>query len=137
MLYYTIFQACPLGWINIYISCNQLVAKREGYLESINTCRVLGGRLAIVSSEAEMRAIQQHMKDVNLLKVIAWVDGTDAAKEGVWLTEGGNPLPYRGFTGRNPDGGERENCIGVNPRAVLDIVCTESGLVSLSICELI
>jgi len=105
-----------------------------GQAESSDHCKTLGGRLALVTSADEMKAIWSYMR-VFGSSYRVWVDGTDAATEGVWVTEAGEPMSYLGFTGVQPNGGTKENCIGVAPYHVFDITCTSNTLVFNALCE--
>jgi len=87
-----------------------------------------------VASAEEVHALQQFLGAGKVNKG-TWIDGTDEVQEGVWLSEGGEQLPYLPFTGGNPDGGKRENCIGVHAYGMFDISCNINGQVYQSLCE--
>jgi len=105
-----------------------------GQVESSDYCKTLGGRLALVTSADEMDAIWSYMR-VFGSSYRVWVDGTDEATEGVWVTEAGEPMSYLGFTGDEPHGGTSENCIGVAPFFVFDVPCTANTYVFHALCE--
>jgi len=105
-----------------------------GYAEHSNHCKTLGGRVALVSTPEELNAIQTYMIFVGTFSYVR-IDGTDAATEGLWMTEAGEPMTFTGFTGLEPNGGTITNCIGITFNTVDDIQCTAHAFVPTVLCE--
>jgi len=65
-----------------------------------------------------------------------WVDGSDAAKEGVWLTSAGKVMTYMGWTRDEPNEGTKANCMMLFGQEVWDENCTSVDHSDGSLCEL-
>jgi len=105
-----------------------------GLSENRDHCKTLGGRLALVPSAVEMNALRSYMHSVGFGGRYR-IDGTDAATEGVWMTETGEPMPFPAFTNSEPGGGTGENCLGVASGQVFDINCSPTTYVVHALCE--
>ena len=84
--------------------------------EAIQACKLLGWRLAVVTTTAKRDAIQAHLGDPNL-----WIDGSDAAQEGTWKIEGGATvtIPFMWYYGTTEC-----NCLYIDSNELSDILCT-------------
>jgi len=103
--------------------------------EASDSCRSLGGYLAIVSDAQETAAIQEFIATLGYVNTFMYIDGTDAAEEGVWRTEAGDVMTYTGMTSGEPDGNRTENCIVMVNVFVGDVGCTWRQFVS-AVCEM-
>jgi len=75
-------------------------------------CLAIGASLALVTSAEKHAAVQDFIQSEGIGQWdCVWVDGSDAAEEGVWRTAAGDGMSYLGFTGEEPNGGTIENCI--------------------------
>jgi len=90
-----------------------------------------------VSSAEELAAVQTFIQSEGIGPTNGvWVDGSDAAQEGVWLTSAGDVMSYFGWTGVEPNGGTIENCMRLVGAKVLDTGCNRAGEVVAALCEL-
>ena len=113
-------------------SCYKLVDREQGQVASRTICESIGGRLALISSQEEMDAARSYMQNFSGR---AFIEGTDAAQEGVWIDAAGNEMPYSGWTVNEPNGGSGENCKAIAASEVLDNDCFGSQWVTLALCE--
>jgi hypothetical protein len=89
--------------------------------EAAAACRARGARLVLPQDESEAKALGQ-------LLGATWIDVTDAAEEGVFLTSGGAAPGYAPWGAGEPnDGGGNQDC-GVNREAGDwdDLACDQS-----------
>jgi len=112
--------------------CYKIVDGTQGQVASKTNCESVGGRLALISSQDEMNAARSYMQGYSGR---AFIDGTDAAQEGVWLDAEGNAMPYSGWTVSEPNGGSGENCKGIAASEVFDVGCIGSQYATLGLCE--
>jgi len=105
---------------------------------AIESCRVEGGYLAVVTSAAERDSIRSVLLSVDDFYV--YVDGSDAELEGTWKTQTGETIqnvPFQvpsGAMWSEPDGGSSENCIKMDTNQFADIGC--GFITSGALCEL-
>jgi len=91
----------------------------------------------MMSSAEELTAVQDFIQSEGLGPMDGvWVDGSDAAMEGVWLTSAGEVMTYLGWTTSEPDGDTRENCMLIRGQQVLDLRCNKVESVHSTLCEL-
>ena len=90
----------------------------------------------MVSTSAEMDAVGGYMnsKGMSIIKG-AWIDGTDAVTDGVWLSESGEEITYIKFMGLEPNGWGSENCLGISSTAASDNSCDGNGFIYYTLCE--
>ena len=105
-----------------------------GQSENRDHCKTLGGRLALVPSADEMNALRSYMRIFGSSYSVR-IDGTDAATEGVWISETGEPMPFPAFTEGEPSAGTGENCLGVADNHVFDVDCAPTTYVVHALCE--
>jgi len=113
--------------------CYQILSGQVNQSTGGANCQDAGGHLALVTTAEETSAIQSYLLAKGLTEVYGWIDGTDAATEGVWLTGSGEEMLYIGFTGVEPNGGTTENCLGVNVDEVWDVDC---DVMLYTLCEI-
>jgi len=91
----------------------------------------------LVSSAEDLAVVQTFIKSKGLGPTDGvWVDGSDAAQEGVWLTSAGKVMTYLGWTGVEPNEGTFANCILLFGEEVWDRDCNKAELNFASLCEL-
>jgi len=99
-------------------------------------CLAIGASLALVTSAEKHVAIQDFILSEGISPLHGvWVDGSDAAEEGVWRTAAGDVMSYLGFTGVEPNGGSSENCISLVEAYVYDDFCDRDYRNVASLCE--
>jgi len=136
MYRYTVYmQVCPEGWDMVHSSCYQTLSGQVAQSTGRANCQDAGGHLALMTTAEETSAIQAYLLTKGLTEVYGWIDGTDAATDGVWLAESGEELPYIGFTGLEPNGRVAENCLVVGISQVIDITCNGNSYVQYTLCE--
>ena len=119
----------------VYNSCYQLLTGQVNQSTGRANCKAAGGRIALISSAEEKGAVIKYVQDHGMYATMAWVDGTDAVTEGIWLTESGDVMSYTEFSDEEPNGMEWENCIVVHA-LVIDWTCNTSPFVNDTLCEL-
>jgi len=99
-------------------------------------CLAIGASLALVTSAEKQAAVQDFIQSEGIgQRDGVWVDGSDAAEEGVWRTAAGDVMSYLGFTGVDPNGGTSENCMLFAGAEVLDDGCDRDYKSVASLCE--
>jgi len=125
---------CGYGWIGLNLACYQIIYNATGRDGASAGCQSLGGHLALISDAQEKAAIQGYLASLGLTDTDKfYIDGSDAAEEGVWRTEAGDVMTYTGWTSGQPDGGTGQNCIGVSVTRLFDARCTS---IQCAICEM-
>ena len=125
------------GWSLVHGSCRRLILGSMTQPTAQANCLAIGGRLALVSSAEDLAAVQAFIQSEGLgITNGTWVDGSDAAQEGVWLTSAGDIMNFLGWTGVEPNGGIYENCMLLVGNQVWDLTCNYAGFTSATLCEL-
>jgi len=130
-----LFQACPIGWSRVLDSCYRIIHNVTSRQEASDSCKSLGGYLAVVSDAQETAAIQEFIATLGYYNKFMYIDGSDAAEEGVWRTEAGDVMTYTGMSDGEPDGNRTENCLVMVNVFVGDVGCTWPQFVS-AVCEM-
>ena len=120
----------------LHSSCYQTLSGQVTQSTGRANCQAAGGHLVLVTTAEETSAIQTYLLKKGLTEVYGWIDGTDVATDGVWLTGSGEELPYIGFTGVEPNGGMAENCLVVGVSEVVDLTCDSNSYVQYTLCEI-
>jgi len=123
---------CANGWSQIHQSCYQVIYNAVGRQGASDRCKSLGGYLAVVSEAQEMAAIQGYLISIGDTSYM-YIDGSDAATEGVWVRESGDVMTYTGMNGVEPNGGSGENCLVVSTNVIGDYPCSNTVP---AICEM-
>ena len=129
-------QVCGVDWSLVYDSCYHLLRGSVTQSTAQNNCLGKGGNLALVSSAEELAAIQAFIQSEGIGSTGVWVDGSDAAEEGVWRTASGEVMTYFGWTGVEPNGGTIQNCMMLWGVSVVDNGCYRADLAVAALCEL-
>jgi len=119
----------------VHNSCYRLLAGQVDQSTGRANCKAAGGRIALFSTAEEQGAVILYVLGNGLYEQLAWIDGTDAVTEGIWLTESGDVMSYTGFSEQEPNGREEENCIAVYG-LVIDTTCDVNDNVHYTLCEL-
>jgi len=100
-------------------------------------CLAIGASLALVTSAEKHAAVKDFIQSEGIRPWDGvWVDGSDAAKEGVWRTAAGDVMSYLGWNDVEPNGGTTENCITLDGAGMADFGCdTAYASVLASLCE--
>lgn len=124
------------GWSRVHDSCYRLLRGSMTHSTAKAHCIVNGGRLALISSDEELAAVQAYIKSEGLRPPnITWVDGSDAEKEGVWRTSAGDVMTYLGWTGVELNGGTNGNCMALYGKDVWDSGCDRADITYSALCE--
>ena len=125
------------GWTLVQCSCRRLLLGSTTQPTSEANCLNIGGHLALVSSAEDLAAVQTFIKSQGLGGWNGvWVDGSDAAQEGVWLTSAGKVMRYLGWTSGQPNEGTYANCMMLVGNEVWDEICDRVDDNKASLCEL-
>ena len=131
------YQTCLSGWSLVHFSCRRLIPGSVTQPTAKANCQAICGHLALVSSSGELAAVQTFIKSEGLgSRKGVWVDGSDAAQEGVWLTSDGKVMTYIGFTRGQPNGGKNANCMMLFEMEVWDENCNRVDYSYATLCEL-
>jgi len=127
---------CQEGWDDVNNSCFRILSGQAAQWTGRANCEKAGGRLALVSQGAEMEAVGAYMtlKGIPFNKG-AWIDGTDAVTDGVWLSESGEEINITWWAFLEPNGWVKENCLGMSIIASVDIPCTGDDFIQYTLCE--
>jgi len=87
-----------------------------------------------VTTAEATSAIQSYLLTKGLTVDYGWIDGTDAATDGVWVAGSGEDMLYIGFTGVEPNGGNGENCLSVGINDILDFICDGRSDMQYTLC---
>ena len=129
-------KVCQEGWDAVHNSCYRILSGQVDQWTGRADCEKVGGRLALVSTEAEMDAVGEYMSmNGILINHGAWVDGTDAVTDGVWLSESGDEMHITWWSFVEPNGQESENCLGISNKEAFDISCSGDGFIQYTLCE--
>uniref|UniRef100_A0A3Q3JRU6 C-type lectin domain-containing protein n=1 Tax=Monopterus albus TaxID=43700 RepID=A0A3Q3JRU6_MONAL len=107
---------CPnmhLIWSSFGRRCFYYVPKPMSWARAEKNCRSMRGSLASVHSLKEYHAIQSLIKYATHEDKEAWIGGTDAPQEGIWLWSDGTPFNYRHCGGFNNYKGQ-QHCLQMN-----------------------
>jgi len=130
------FQVCGVGWTRVYGSCYRLLFGSVTQSTAQANYLAIGASLALVTSAEKHAAVQDFIQSEGISPLHGvWVDGSDAAEEGVWRTAAGDVMSYLGFTGVEPNGGSSENCILLEGGSVYDDGCDRDFKNLASLCE--
>ncbi|XP_071394461.1 ladderlectin-like [Centroberyx affinis] len=108
---------CPNGWTQVKHRCFLYVPKQMTWAQAENHCVLLGGHLASINSDHDVKAAWRMMKRNTKRKwlPVIWLGGSDAKKERVWLWSDGRPFNYRVLSRGNPDNkGKHQHCLVMN-----------------------
>jgi len=126
---------CQEGWDAVHNSCFRIMSGQVAQGTGRANCEKAGGRLALVSTEVEMKAVGDYMRSEGIpFNKGAWIDGTDAVTDDVWLSESGEEITVFRWSLSEPNGGVQENCIGIYIEA-FDIPCNGDDFVQYTLCE--
>ncbi|XP_071394455.1 ladderlectin-like [Centroberyx affinis] len=114
---------CPNGWTLLNHRCFLYVPQQMTWAEAENHCVSLGGHLASINSDHDVKAVQDMIKRITHKYPTNWLGGTDAKKESVW--HDGQPFNYQFWSRGNPDNkGKRQHCLVMN----YGVWCCPGGL---------
>jgi len=123
-------------WSLVHCSCRRLLHGSTTQPTAKASCQAIGGHLALVSSAEDLAAVQTFFKSEGLgPRNGVWVDGSDAAQEGVWLTYAGKVMTYLGWTGPEPNNGRDANCMLLFGEEVWDEGCQRASDNHATLCE--
>ncbi|ALC46303.1 CG11211 [Drosophila busckii] len=93
---------------------NYFIGKSQtNWFEAVHTCRQLGGNLAVIESDVELKFIQEYLienrYDANHQ---FWISGNDLVKDGTFYSiNDGFPLRFLAWSKNQPDNLGIEKCI--------------------------
>uniref|UniRef100_A0A3Q3JRP9 C-type lectin domain-containing protein n=1 Tax=Monopterus albus TaxID=43700 RepID=A0A3Q3JRP9_MONAL len=88
---------CPSGWTGYKGRCFRYVPTAMTWARAERNCQSMGANLASVHSADEYHEIQKMVVTVTHAYREAWLGGTDAPQEGIWLWSDGTPFNYRHY----------------------------------------
>uniref|UniRef100_A0A3Q3JI73 C-type lectin domain-containing protein n=1 Tax=Monopterus albus TaxID=43700 RepID=A0A3Q3JI73_MONAL len=104
---------CPSGWTGYKGRCFRYVPTAMTWARAERNCQSMGANLASVHSADEYHEIQKMVVTVTHAYREAWLGGTDAPQEGIWLWSDGTPFNYRHCGGFNNYKGQ-QHCLQMN-----------------------
>ncbi|KAG9274153.1 macrophage mannose receptor 1-like [Astyanax mexicanus] len=104
---------CQNGWSRFGSRCFRVFTSSTTWTASEQNCVAMGGHLASVHSSEEYTFILNLL--ISVTNNAAWIGGTDAAQEGVWVWTDGSAFNYSNWYSLQPDNYLNvENCILIN-----------------------
>ncbi|XP_054876224.1 ladderlectin-like [Poeciliopsis prolifica] len=95
--------ACPSGWTPINSRCFQYVQKPMTWARAERNCLSMGGNLASVQDMNEYRQIQAIIATASYGAKTAWIGGSNAQEDNIWLWSDGNRFIYTDWCSGQPD----------------------------------
>ncbi|XP_039883222.1 type-2 ice-structuring protein-like isoform X3 [Simochromis diagramma] len=105
---------CPRGWTWISGRCFRYVPALMNWANAEINCLYMGANLASVHSSWEYREIQRLTAPYGYTE--AWLGGTDAPNEGIWLWSDGSRFNYRRWCSWEPNNMFFQHCLQMNYR---------------------
>ncbi|XP_017289098.1 ladderlectin-like [Kryptolebias marmoratus] len=106
---------CPRGWSPAYGRCFKYVSRRLTWAQAERNCLSMRGNLASIRSPGEYKAVQRIILRVDRKLPKAWIGGSDAAQEKMWLWSDGRRMTYTNWCRRQPDNARcNEDCLEMN-----------------------
>ncbi|XP_028420438.1 ladderlectin-like isoform X1 [Perca flavescens] len=108
--------SCPSGWSEVNGRCFQYFPTAMTWAKAEKNCQSLGGNLASVHNIFEYREIQRIMATTLSIKSKeAWIGGTDAQEEGVWLWSDSSLFSYQNWCPGEPSNWRgSQHCLQMN-----------------------
>ncbi|XP_042372876.1 galactose-specific lectin nattectin-like, partial [Plectropomus leopardus] len=120
---------CPSHWSEINGRCFHYFPAALSWAKAEKYCQSVGGNLASVHNIEEYHAIQRLILKTSHEDTSAWIGGSDAEEEHVWLWSDGSSFTYTNWHPGQPDNNFfRQHCIRINfggPKAWDDLLCTD------------
>ncbi|XP_041636061.1 ladderlectin-like isoform X2 [Cheilinus undulatus] len=106
---------CPLGWAGHNGRCFIYIPSPTTWAYAEKRCQARGGNLASVHSFDEYIFIQEMILEVSRGYPLAWLGGSDAQQEYVWLWSDGSYFNFPLWCPGQPDNKSGwQNCIQMN-----------------------
>ncbi|XP_017289099.1 ladderlectin-like [Kryptolebias marmoratus] len=108
-------QVCPQGWSLANGRCFKYVSGHLPWAQAERNCLSMRGNLASVHSPVEYQAVQKIMFWATHRVERAWIGGSNAAQNNVWLWSDGRPMTYTNWCRGEPNNhGRIEHCLEMN-----------------------
>ncbi|XP_044196787.1 ladderlectin-like isoform X1 [Thunnus albacares] len=106
---------CSYGWKKINGRCFRYVPTQLRWVDAEKACQAMGGNLASVHTYGEYHKIQMMIIGASHVYRPAWIGGSDAQQENVWLWSNGRQFNYRNWCYGQPNNFKgRQNCLTMN-----------------------
>ncbi|KAK2863304.1 hypothetical protein Q5P01_002837 [Channa striata] len=106
---------CSWGWTYIDGACLKYVPKPMTWGRAERNCRSMGAHLASVLNINKYHAIQNMIADATHDYKEAWIGGSDAQHEGVWLWSDGETMQFTNWCPGEPNNAlGSQHCIQMN-----------------------
>merc|ERR1739838_376339 len=86
--------SCPSGWSLYNRRCFNFFKAKKSWGNAEKSCLSMGGNLASIHSSAEHKFLLHMLTRHGGGRNAAWVGGSDAAQERMWLWSDGLPMQY-------------------------------------------
>ncbi|XP_043954894.1 ladderlectin-like [Gambusia affinis] len=107
--------SCPFGWTLINSRCFQYVADEMTWARAERNCLSMGANLASIPNMNEYRQIQTLIFTASHESNVAWVGGSNAQEENIWLWSDGNRFSYTNWCPGEPNNDEgMQRCLHIN-----------------------
>ncbi|XP_047486571.1 macrophage mannose receptor 1-like [Penaeus chinensis] len=114
-------EVCPGGYSLVGDKCLMFVTFiTQPFGEARQFCHAAQGELAAITTATDFKTLVDYMHANDFTSGDFWLDGTDEAEEGVWVTSSGEVMPlgtpfWAAFgTSQQPDNGSgNENCLSL------------------------
>ncbi|KAL4222469.1 C-type lectin (CTL) or carbohydrate-recognition domain (CRD) [Mactra antiquata] len=113
----TVTSTCPNGWTRHNDSCYLFSHDKEDWPGATVMCKLMGGDLVEIQTEAEAKYLSQQVK---LYNESYWIALSDASEEGSWQWMiSKDPVTYTNWAPGQPDNNVRnENCADIWPNGL-------------------
>ncbi|XP_051745521.1 galactose-specific lectin nattectin-like isoform X2 [Ctenopharyngodon idella] len=106
---------CKEGWSAFGCRCFRFFSSHYTWAGAEKYCLYYNGNLASVHSHEEYMFIQKLVRQTTHATTRAWIGGSDAAEEGVWLWSDGTKMIYQIWSPGNPSNYlGKEHCLEMN-----------------------
>ncbi|XP_051256194.1 ladderlectin isoform X2 [Dicentrarchus labrax] len=107
--------ACPNGWSLFNDRCFHYYPRPTTWAKAEKNCQSLGANLASVQNIQEYHEIQRLITAASYQSKEAWLGGSDAQEERLWLWSDGSPFSYLNWCNGQPDNYRgQQHCLQMN-----------------------
>ncbi|XP_028420386.1 ladderlectin-like [Perca flavescens] len=107
--------SCPSGWSEFRGRCFHYFPRAMTWSNAERNCQSLGGNLASVHNVQEYHEIQRLIMSTSYEYKEAWLGGSDAQEEGVWLWSDSSLFSYQNWCPGEPDNWRSiQHCLQMN-----------------------
>ncbi|XP_062301006.1 type-2 ice-structuring protein-like [Scomber scombrus] len=107
-------KSCPAGWTEFNGHCFHYDPRNMNWAKAERSCQSMNANLASVHNIHDYHEIQKLILRVSYEFTPAWIGGSDAQVEGVWLWSDGSHFTYQNWCSGQPDNDFGQHCLLIN-----------------------